>query len=179
MKLHSYSLLVIILFTSNTFTMENPATLPVQNNAAAQRGWLESWLPNTFDNADILAEALRNFSKNGTTVHHDLKDFTHDMSTKGVNHTMKMSPESIQQLQSAGNSMVKTWMIAGAGGALTLGGLILLLYTLMKPETTDSPDKKELPWYHILANRYVISALLMASGLTLILTSDRLVGAAS
>ena len=105
-------------------------------------------------------------------VKHDLADFTADLSRDGVK--MVMDPVSIAQVNAAGNNMAKTWITAGAGGALTLAGLILLLHTLIN----RSPENDDLDkaWYmRVISNRYLISALLMASGLTLVLKSDKLV----
>ncbi|CAN5193741.1 hypothetical protein BH09DEP1_BH09DEP1_4440 [soil metagenome] len=87
---------------------------------------------------------------------------------------MGIDPVSIRQVNAASNNMAKTWITAGAGGALTLAGLILLLHTLT--QKTEEKDDSDKAWYmRIITNRYLISVLLIASGLTLILKSDKLV----
>lgn len=170
MKFTSYSFIALYLIFSPLAAMDNPAPKP--KTIDQQLGWLESWLPGTFSNATKGTSAFEKIAQDGVEVKHNLTDFTYDLSHDGVKHVM--APESIQQLNAASNNMAKTWITAGAGGALTLAGLILLLHTLMKKAEEKEPS--EQPWYYrIISNRYLISVLLMASGLTLILKSDALV----
>jgi hypothetical protein len=172
MKYLVHSLIAIFLTFSSVTAMEAPET---QTNAATKNlGWIESFLPSTFTNASKGTEAVEKIAKDGLTVNvkHELEDFTADLSENGIK--MVVDPVSIRQVNAASNNMVKTWITAGAGGALTLAGVVLLLHTLMKKsEESEESDKS---WYmRIVTNRYLISALLMASGLTLVLKSDTLV----
>lgn len=169
MKLTSYSFIALSLIFSS-YAMENPAPKP--STTEQPLGWFESWLPGTFATAEKSTDAFKKIAQDGLVVKHDLADFTDDLAHNGVKHVM--APESIQQLNVASNNMAKTWITAGAGGALTLAGIILLLHTLMKK--TDEKEAEEQAWYmRIISNRYLISALLMASGITLVLKSDALV----
>lgn len=167
MKLTSYFFLVFALTVSPALAME-----PQQESVKKNLGWFESFLPGTFATAEKSTDALKKISDDGLVVKHDLDDFTHDLANNGIK--VVMDKDSIKQIKKASNTMVKTWITAGAGGALMLGGLILLLHTLMKK--TDERDDTDRSWYlKILSNRYLISTLLMASGLVLVLKSDTMV----
>ena len=95
---------------------------------------------------------------------------------------MKMfaDPKTIDQLNKSGVSLMKTYLTAGIGGAIALSGVILLFKTLMNLRT-DSGQRQDLrPLYkRILTNRYLISAALIASGIGIIVKSDKIVGAIS
>lgn len=172
MKNLVHSLIALFLIFSSTGAMDNPDAAKAAKKTSGILSWPESFFPGTFATAEKSTEAFKKISEDGLVVKHDLTDFTHDLSRDGVKHVM--DPNSIKQLNAASNNMAKTWITAGAGGALTLAGLILLLHTLMIK--TEDKDASEQTWYmRILSNRYVISALLMASGITLILKSDTLV----
>lgn len=173
MKNLVHSLIALFLIFSPLYGMDNPeAPKQTKKGIMDQLSIFERLMPGTFATAEKSTDAFKKISEDGLVVKHDLADFTHDLSRDGVKHVM--DPASIQQLNAASNNMAKTWITAGAGGALTLAGLILLLHTLMKK--TDEKGDSEQAWYmRIISNRYLISALLMASGITLILKSDTLV----
>lgn len=175
MKLTSYFFLVFALIGIPSCAMDNttPASQP-KKGIMDQLGILERLIPGTFATAEKSTDAFARIAQDGLVVKHELDDFTHDLGTNGIK--VVMDQDSIKQIKKASNSMVKTWITAGAGGALMLGGLILLLYTLIsKPHDNDDAEKA---WYSkIISNRYLISTLLMASGLILVLKSDKLVSA--
>lgn len=178
MKLTSYSFIVLSLIFFSLYPMDNPNSPNPQpkKGIMEQLGIFERLIPGTFATAEKSTDAFHKIATDGLVVKHDLDDFTHDLSTDGIK--MVVDQASIKQIKKASNSMVKTWITAGAGGALMLGGLILLLYTLMKKP--DESEKTEKAWYmRVLSNRYLISVLLMASGLTLVLKSDKLVSSAA
>lgn len=176
MKNLVHSLIALFLIFSPIYAMDNSDAAKATNSVQQQLGFFERFLPGTFATAEKSTDAFKKISEDGLVVKHDLADFTHDLSRDGVKHVM--APESIRQLNAASNNMAKTWITAGAGGALTLAGLILLLHTLMKK--ADEKDDSDQTWYiRIISNRYLISALLMASGITLILKSDKLVAHAA
>lgn len=196
----------LLISTSPIFCMQpaNPPvvatdkskTLPVAPNQSPQPpiqsqpqqiGWFESFLPRTFNNVDKGIEISENLSKQleivtekgvKVEVKHDLKGFTDGLSKDGVK--MFADPKSIDQLNKTGVSLMKTYLTAGIGGAIALSGVILLFKTLMseKPENDQKPDLRPL-YKRILTNRYLISALLMASGVGIILKSDTIVAAVS
>lgn len=91
---------------------------------------------------------------------------------------MKVSPETIAALNKTGVNLMKTYLTASIGGALALSGVILLYKTFMnqKDQGDQKPDLRPL-YKQILTNRYAISALLIASGIGIILKSDRIVAA--
>jgi len=174
MKHLVHSLIALFLIFSSASCMEAPQAQAVPNQP--QLGWFERFLPGTFATAEKSTDAFKKIAEDGLAVKHDLNDFTYDLSHNGIK--MVVDPASIAQVNAASNNIAKTWITAGAGGALTLAGLILLLHTLM--QKNENKDDSEKAWYmHILSNRYLISALLMASGITLILKSDKLVAHAA
>lgn len=177
MKLTSYSFITLCLIFASTHTMDNPnPTIPPKKSIMDQLGIFERLMPGTFATAEKSTDAFGKIATDGLEVKHNLADFTYDLSHDGVKHVM--AAESIQQLNAASNNIAKTWITAGAGGALTLAGLILLLHTLMKK--TEEKEFSDQPWYlKIISNRYLISALLMISGITLVLKSDKLVAHAA
>lgn len=174
MKYLVHSLIAVFLTFSSLNAMDNPDIPRETKNYTNQLGLLESFFPGIFTTAGKSTDAFNKISKDGLTVNvkHELEDFTADLSENGIK--MVVDPISIRQVNAASNNIAKTWITAGAGGALTLAGVVLLLHTLMKKsEESEESDKS---WYmRIITNRYLISALLMTSGLTLVLKSDTLV----
>ena len=198
MKLQSALLAIMLLHTCPALCMQ-PANIPIetgqpntlqlanQPQKPPQQGWFESFLPRTFNNVDKgieisekLSEQLETITEKGVTivVKHDLKDFTDGLSKDGVK--MFADPKTIDQLNKSGVSLMKTYLTAGIGGAIALSGVILLFKTLMNLRT-DSGQRQDLrPLYkRILTNRYLISAALIASGIGIIVKSDKIVGAIS
>ena len=168
MKNLVHSLIALFLTFSCLSAMENPEIpKPTKKGIMEQLGIFERLMaPGTFATAEKSTDAFTKLAEDGLVVKHDLDDFTYDLSHNGVK--MVMDPVSIAQVNAASNNMAKTWITAGAGGALTLAGLILFLHTLMKKK--EEKDDSDQAWYlKIISNRYLISTLLMASGITLIL----------
>lgn len=183
MKFKSAILPIILLgYGTSTLGMQqqNP---PVTNAAPAtstpnkitqtnqnSRGWLESWLPSTFDNADRSIQALEKITAEGVALKHEIK----------VKHEMFGDQNTVDTLNKTGTSLVKTCLTAGIGGAIALAGVILLYNTLMSQNTTNYQEKDTRPLYkRIVTNRYLISALLIATGTGIILKSDKIVAAVS
>ncbi len=177
MKFKSKILAFTLLAQCASLTaMQQPTMEPIEqavNQASARtRGWFESWLPSTVENAERGTQAFQTISEKGLTVNHDLKG----LSTDGVK--MFADPNTIQELNKTGVSLMKTYLVAGIGGALSLSGIILCFKTLMSAKADGAKDTRPL-YKRILTNRYLISALLVASGVGIILKSDKIVAAVS
>lgn len=183
MKFKSTILAVMIAgYCCPTMSMQNPPAEPIAQATAAaqaaqkQRGWFESWLPATFDSTERGTQAFQSISEKGLTVNHDLDSFAKGLSKDGIK--MFADPHTIQELNKTGVSLMKTYLTAGIGGAIALTGLILFFKTIMSKSPDSNQDIR--PFYRrMLTNRYVISALLMATGVGVILTSDKIVAAVS
>lgn len=90
---------------------------------------------------------------------------------------VKVSPETIAEINKTGVSLMKTYLTASVGAAITLAGLFLLYKTITSETDEEKPNDTRPLYKKILANRYLISGLLMASGIGIILKSDRIVAA--
>lgn len=200
MKLTSYSFITLSLIFSTTQNMETPPTQAKTQQESA--GWT-SWLPYgsqadtaakglfkagegfkdiagaMTESSKIFKEAVENgvdiLSENVTKASGDMVKATGEASQSMDKMMGKMDEIKSEGIKiSLNNYSIKTLVTASIGGALALSGIILLIHTLMqKAEEKEDADQS---WYlKLLKNRYLISALLMASGITLVLKSDTLV----
>lgn len=145
--------------------MEAIANVPASTQTRA-RSWVESWLPNTYDNADQFTESIKKISKDGVTLNHKME----------VKHELFGDPNTLKELNKTSVNMMKTYLTAGVGGALALSGIILLFKTLLNEyhNNEQKEDKRGLI-KKIITNPYLISITLIASGMGIILKSDSIV----
>lgn len=188
MKLKSVILTMLLVgYTVSTSCMQQ--TLAVHMTATAEQpatepedtlGWYK-YLPyatqadlavkNAEKAADAFKEGTANVGHSIEASSQNFKAAVDELQKNGV----KVSADTIAELNKTGVSLMKVYLTAGIGGAIALTGLILLYKTLMQ-EKPEQETKDTRPLYkRLLTNRYVISGLLMASGIGIIVKSDTIV----
>ena len=168
--------------------IKNTITASLENKKSQTSSW--SWIP-FYDQGDAAAQALKTASEKGITVHHELPDtnksFDHVAdSVKEASYNFKTAvdrnSETLDALKETGlkisHESIKTFLVAGVGSALAIAGIVLFTQTLLKESTPENntQDKKSL-LQQIFSSRYLISAGLIAAGITLTLKSSALVAA--
>ncbi len=101
----------------------------------------------------------------------NLKAAVDELQKNGV----KVSPDTIAELNKTGVSLMKVYLTAGIGGAIALTGLILLYKTIMQEKPLQEVVDTRPFYKRLLTNRYLLSGLLMASGIGVIVKSDSIV----
>lgn len=140
--------------------------------------------------AGSMDKASKTIDDGVETLSHTFKEASSDLANVAKDFTakvdlfqkdgVKISPESIAELNKTGASLLKTCFIGSIGGAIALSGIILFFKTLNEKSDDSDTQKDPRPLYkRILTNRYFISALLMAAGTGIILKSDKIVEAIS